>query len=1752
MKVKEEKTFFKSVMALVLVTTLFVGCAKELPEDVSDDIRESAHAMSLFGSPVVVASNDEEGTLALQSKDEVSDIVAVNEIGLRSVSLVSGPSELAPFFEKLKLESSFPGEKFTVHFAFNSGSLVAYAEVKNQKVSLINSQLTSTVKTYSGSNVKAYPIFQYSVQAFGVLERAENSLGEETRTVIFSPKTMSSATHIKIDPKSEFRKEAALRFNELDEVKVIFNKQKLETRLFKKTELVSLFTRSSEFEATSTINNNEFLKVSILEDKILIQKPVLKSSLNTTELAILTTTDSDPRVKQCDDRVAEANGINLEECFLKPIYSVGIKHIELKKKMIDGIVMAEMDSPSVLTKTFNSKLIEIDLDSNLLDARIDDTEIVFSKDDLNSKIYTSKEIETLFNYKASSEAKVMKILVLKKNMVIQRPVKLSSLTQLELAALKAGNDPRIKKCDAATAKAAGINENKCVLKPEHSLSVKHIRLKKPDNADSLNIQTADRISVTDHRRSQYVEIDLSQRTTDSRVGGDLTFNDEILTTKSRHFDTKAEYLYVPMTMGTPREVVAADPFYQGKEKIVKMKFVEDGLEIYELEKDDRFTDNDLNNAPVLKITGKHIDFKCKQDDNDECIGGDVEDNEKDWNQKRFFKPSLDNLKILEINPLDVMTVEADSCLQKVNTELVSHTIKKGVLNIELEKTYKTSNSWRCIQEHYFTDTENMTGFTQAGFKVRFFYSIVKLDDLASKDYEPVAYPIPDHDEFGFFKDKISKLSSDFDRQRKENNYRLNRWNPKKKVITYHLSDTFDKPKNKLIKDATYKAFEGMNRSLKMANAGLQLELVEPSGKKSGDLRNSMIVLIDDPLSNGLLGYAPTVTNPRTGEIVQGHVNMYSGVLTSIVRQNWEGMVDFTIEKSKEEKKLESLKSIQNEKMASSDKNSDKEENDADKTKLLKKITNKKLIQKALLGGNNASGLVFGSHNHNHDHGHLHNKVPTDMAERLEKNTLKAKAAMKRRLSERQVRVSDRDDSLEHLDKFQKLALKKKRRLERFAENNALSAEAYKIAHTVKKLIPGIKEIKGAFNEDGTLKRWKDLTVEQKKQATDIIVPYTYSATLVHEVGHGLGLRHNFIASKDAANYWTEEEAKALGLEHAPAYSSVMDYAFDSLNESTIFGKYDIAAIRFGYAREVQVNRKAKEEEGELPQDVKATEFVKVETTLKDLSAKIEATNASNPAVEENLSAYQFCTDSNAGLSASCNRFDEGSTLVEIVNHYISKYENNYKYRNFRDGRDTFQAEGIGGYAIARYNEFNRIRGIFEEWEFFAGIFGEDIMIQGCGPAELKLYPICKDINERRDAVKIAGDFFLKVIKTPDHTCALAKAEAPEVIVESKTLFSIYDDIKFSTDHVTKTCFDPAVKAKVAEDGFIVVGEAGKFLNGFKDNSDVHIYSNDRAVRGVWVDKIFALKALVQRTSGRGTTETNHMAMVDHTGLAPKVGNLLRHLILGEDLVEPVLFKKEDGSLFEHKYAIDLDYTISGPQRGVAWLAQFFNMATSGSSKLLPVLLSNAKQFGLTYGEEHGQASHDIVNLFTVRKFRLGQARDLTDLEYIMLDDTIFAANETNALASIMISNFKTLEFLKTADQEVILKVIENRVNPTLPDGLSEVEVESLGLDIAFLNSLLGAAEANANVELAFLVDRFGEELGNKLFNAFKLGVDGLKKLIAIKESLGQAPDLATELELKLYDMELEELMSFMDGTLEEKTKYYEQTLPYLPGMVHFR
>jgi hypothetical protein len=1569
----ENKNIFLHFTKILLLGSLLVACAKELPEEISDDIEENVHSMSLFESTVTVKSNQSAQVMAVNATPSNARYYAVNQKGLRLVSMIYGDKKLAPFFKDLRIETTSANEEFKVSFKLTNGYLVAYIQEKDNQSDHYRSITTN----------KRIPIFQYPVSSFGILEKSTNSLGEETRTIVYKSKDRTAATHVKINPMFEHRINAGLRETEYDSKQAVFRKQAIDDNIVTLGSLKTLFKNNTAISITPMISNDSIpLKLKLVRNKVYIQRANDINKISKLELAALRSNDK--RINKCDKRMATLSGVKLADCVQTPVFSISAAHVKLKLKTDEGQTLAT-----------------VDLDTDI-----------------------------------------------------------------------------------------------------------------------------------HHTKSKFVKINLEEPLIKDMIGQKINFTDKVLVNKIDQIDMKGKYLYVPMTQGTPREVRIADPFFQGSEKIVTLKWAKDGLEILELDKEDRWNDNPLNNYPVLKIPGSHKDYVCTTDENGECTNGDEENNDLTWSKRRFFMPEFANLKVNEINSLNLFTLDSP-CLIKGTTELVSHTMEKGVINIELERTYTTANSFsQCLWEHYLQDTDGFTGFSNTSFKTRFSFSLVKLEDLETKDYKAVSYPIHDHDQFGFFKNKTMVLNLNNDSSRKVKKYLLNRWAPgtesNPNIINYFLSDSYFKPENKLILEATKRSEKVLNDALTQAKSGIRLKFdYQSRGKSSGDLRNNVLVLIDDPLANGLLGYAPTVTHPYTGEILQGHVNMYGGVLTSQTRWVWQSMVDLTNEKSEviveDEKGLKSngLSTASNKTRANSEITSDEMNDLISKFKLEKKKHNL-LSQETLAKLNKSQDFALQS----------------------------VKADLKKNVNPAYI-------SMIGLDKLEKVALEKQKSIHRFSNNNAYSEEFMQIAGRVKVLLPGVEDEPGFFIE-GTkkLKNFDDLSKALQKKARDIIVPYSYTSTLIHEFGHNLGLRHNFIGSYDKDNFYSKEELDSLAtrvgtkLHNEPAYSSVMDYAISTLNELTVFGKYDIAALRFAYAREIEL----------VSEEGQSAKFVKVETTLQDLYPALEAQN-----IEKK--EFSFCTDGNAGLSTSCNKFDEGTSLVEVIEHRIARYHRLYKYRNFRDNRDNFNVNTLSGYLPARHREFNNIRDVFEEWERFATIFDDDLMVQGCSPEQTAQYPVCKMINDRRDAVKIAGNFFLDVLKTPDHICALTAIEAPaaddsitddnevnkaegDIVlkkqVELRPLAKIYQGL-FSLNYVPTSCFDPAVKKAVLEDGLEVVGEAGKFLNGFKDSHPDHVYSSDRYVLGVWADKLMAAKSLFQRETGRPINDEVKRSFMDHPEIAPKILTIMSHLAAGTPINEPVKFTNEKGELYDQEYSIGLDYMIKNIPDSFAY-RELLGLPEDGAEYLNKIILNMPVVFGQTQDVDFRDESRAILNTLTVRK------KDLDgpfESEYIisqLIDDVIYGATEDNVLAYTMIESIANVEFLTKLGQETVLKVVRWRLNPLVPADLSAAELATWEMNDGLLAQIVGLPVDDPQFTEEFFIGILGEELGKGAFLVYQLGKEKIDLVLAKKEAAKDVPPaIATEDEKKLYEISINVLTNFIGGELtQKKLKSYQTYLEILP------
>ncbi|MGM0557363.1 MAG: hypothetical protein ACQEVA_13350 [Myxococcota bacterium] len=163
--------------------------------------------------------------------------------------------------------------------------------------------------------------------------------------------------------------------------------------------------------------------------------------------------------------------------------------------------------------------------------------------------------------------------------------------------------------------------------------------------------------------------------------------------------------------------------------------------------------------------------------------------------------------------------------------------------------------------------------------------------------------------------------------------------------------------------------------------------------------------------------------------------------------------------------------------------------------------------------------------------------------------------------------------------------RQQRRLNRFAKQNIFASENLE------------RSMSSLVTYEGVAEAFKG---EPREKIRRYIMENAFIGTQLHEVGHTVGLRHNFSASMDALNYhdgyWniqrailegnlSESERNAItdaGMiqdltgkdlsylsEAETRLASIMDYTGDLTGRFSGLGKYDKAAINFAYAEHVE-------------------------------------------------------------------------------------------------------------------------------------------------------------------------------------------------------------------------------------------------------------------------------------------------------------------------------------------------------------------------------------------------------------------------------------------------------------------------------------------------------------------------------------------------------------------------------------------------------
>ncbi|WP_417348289.1 zinc-dependent metalloprotease [Ferrimonas sp.] len=1092
---------------------------------------------------------------------------------------------------------------------------------------------------------------------------------------------------------------------------------------------------------------------------------------------------------------------------------------------------------------------------------------------------------------------------------------------------------------------------------------------------------------------------------------ELPKDEKQITTAAIEKAGERQYLYIRSVGQAPRYAAAIRGFTQGDPKLVSLAKTENGIQVRQIDRDsiglghDSRWQTDINQAPVLTIPGKYIDFKCTEDKWRECINEEEENKDADltWDKKRYFIPQFEDAKVAEMNIEDIFTF-GECVTETEDPRLVradgwkgyEMDLDSGVINFEVEHTYQATMS--CINQFYNGSLDNLS------FTTTEYISIVAVDKLASPDYQAIPYSEDERGTYGYFtSDHHYRDATDSDGVDGYVRTYMNRFNPAKESITYYLSNNFFDAKNKAYLDAANESVTAINIQNKLFKTGFpEIKLEQANDKRHGDLRYSHITLFDQPLDNGLAGYGPSAANPLTGEIVSGRVNQYSSNLKQgAVRYYRQVRLDYN---------------------------------------------------RGRLDAETATALTGVEYKNSNDVD-AGKPAPADKVEAANfeqpEETLLAKATTLPKL----VKESQEFDELVDYDRETR---------DYWSENTMMHLDnVYAVGGAARQLPAGIKDHKIDWKraelwENGEvgskLVAFETLPVGLQNELTTKLAAQAFAGTLTHELGHNFGLRHNFSGSTDKENLFTEEQMAMMDEAFTAAgypdltvnaeFSSQMDYNVNRF--ATTFEPYDLAALRFAYAREVEKKDgefvSLKEEDAKR-RDELAQGIVNGETRFGALY---------NVAQQYDLRSYNFCTDGHVTLNSNCNRSDAGGTLEEIADFYIERYQDSYETSNLRHNRQYLYEDHSLSYAVRRKRLFDDIRQFVEDVSFLEEIFSlpENYFAKDC--AEKAAAGQDAWYCERQRAVDHASDLFLTLMGENDATVKVTYNWIDGDAVALQTSYNFADvlesyrfnsnDLEFKLqpgevisqysdspealkELILKSKINPNFQTQLYISD---VQFSGRLLNGMKapKSSPNHPYVNERDVLGVWPDKLLAVRALVSRTTPRSSTSRGYKALVDLPAVQPVFEDMLCKMVMadGPGLTyggQPVAteFCGASGQLDKYlpEFVDFADQSIEPLPNYARSVARYFGFNTDrygypkGKSNLLEMILRQVK---------HASRDSDYQGYEKARKWReyVGVHWDDSYLDVkakVAYNGRIYAATSQNVLAMKLMTRIMQIETFKT-------------------------------------------------------------------------------------------------------------------------------------------
>ena len=328
----------------------------------------------------------------------------------------------------------------------------------------------------------------------------------------------------------------------------------------------------------------------------------------------------------------------------------------------------------------------------------------------------------------------------------------------------------------------------------------------------------------------------------------------------------------------------AFPGFVGPLNLVNFRFSEDALQVLngqELQADDEDNPNDdhssLTGRVLLEFPGEHVDVKFLETLSGERTNRIEENTERPWTERDQFRVDFEKAS------LDPMATTiwyygeyVADCAKPVGANLVpgSYEFERDDqhLSFEIEVNYNVTVQGGCYD---MVSLATGSGTVTIHYRVAF----MRRSEDAIAAYEPEV--IPEKDEvnkrFGAF--QRLAIYRDPESGLLDAKSYLQRWNPARPSddpVVFYFAKGFPKrfkPMFEEVAEETNRILEEAGASLRFAFRPWNDDGIE---RHLGDIRYSFVVWHQDiDTTRGLLGYGPSNSDPRSGELINASLNLYN-------------------------------------------------------------------------------------------------------------------------------------------------------------------------------------------------------------------------------------------------------------------------------------------------------------------------------------------------------------------------------------------------------------------------------------------------------------------------------------------------------------------------------------------------------------------------------------------------------------------------------------------------------------------------------------------------------------------------------------------------------------------------------------------------------------------------------------------------------------------------------------------------------------